>query len=172
MTRRSPTARADEKLDIAVAALDRRWKYLDRGASERSHEGCDVVANFLVHHRIADDAALGMFSRRLDLRLDQRQQMRRRSRQRQRDRQHGLQRNEADVDDDDVGPHRQTLALEAADIGLLDRNHLGMAVQRWMQLPAPDVDGKYQAGAVGEQDLGEAPGRRADVETDVILDLE
>ena len=37
---------------------------------------------------------------------------------------------------------------------------------------APDVDGKHQAGAVGEQHLGEAAGRGADVETDVILDVD
>ena len=37
---------------------------------------------------------------------------------------------------------------------------------------APDVDRKYQAGAVGEQHLGEAAGRGADVEADMILDLD
>src|ERR1700678_4536461 len=47
-----------------------------------------------------------------------------------------------------------------------------MAAQRRMQLLAPDIDGEHPAGAVGEQHLGEAAGRRADVETDVILDVE
>ena len=37
---------------------------------------------------------------------------------------------------------------------------------------APDIDRKYQAGAVGEQHLGEAAGRCADVEADMILDVE
>ena len=141
-------------------------------AAERGGEGRDVVADFLMHRRVADDAALGMLSRRLELRLDQRQQMHRRRRQRQRHRQHGFQRNEADIDHDDVGPLRQPLALEAADIGLFHRNDPGMAVQRGMQLAAPDIDRKHQAGAVGEQHLGEAAGRGADVEADVVLDLD
>ena len=64
------------------------------------------------------------------------------------------------------------LPSKFADIGLLHRNDLGMAAQRGMQLLAPDVDGKHQAGAVGEQHFGEAAGRGADVETDVILDLD
>ena len=51
----------------------------------------DVVADFLVHHRVADDAALGMLSLSFELRLDQCQQMHRRRRQRQRNRQHGFQ---------------------------------------------------------------------------------
>ena len=47
-----------------------------------------------------------------------------------------------------------------------------MAAQRGMQLLAPDVDREHQAGAVGEQHLGEAAGRGADVETDMILDVD
>src|SRR4051812_12346379 len=41
-----------------------------------------------------------------------------------------------------------------------------------MQLAMPDVDGKYHAGAVGEQHLGKTSGRCADVEADVVLDLQ
>src|SRR5215211_2099745 len=100
----SATARAQEEFDIAVAAADRGRKHLDIGAAERSREGRDIVADFLMHHRIADDAVLGMFSIGLELRLDQRQEMHRRGRQRQRHRQHRLQGNEADVDDDDIRP--------------------------------------------------------------------
>src|SRR6202023_4234399 len=114
MTRCSTTARADEEFDVAVATRDRGREYLDAGASERGDEACDVVADFLVHHRIAMDAALGMLSRRLELRLYQCQQMHRRCRERQRHRQHGFQGNETDVDDDDVRPPRQALAFAVA----------------------------------------------------------
>src|SRR5213076_2922633 len=100
MTRRSlsATARAHEEFDIAVAAGDRGREHLDIGAAEGSRECRDVVADFLMHHRVADDAVLGMLSFRLELRLDQREQMHRRGCERQRHRQHRLQGNEADVD--------------------------------------------------------------------------
>src|ERR1700712_1457605 len=74
----SATACTEEEFDVAVAAGDRGWKHLDVGAALRGRECRDVVADFLMHHRIADDAALGMFSCGLELRLDQRQQMHRR----------------------------------------------------------------------------------------------
>src|SRR5579859_4086650 len=99
MMRRSTTARADEEFGIAVPAGDRRWKYADVRASERSGERRNVVADLPMHRRIADNSALGMFSRSLELRFDQRQQVHRRRRQRQRHRQHGLERDETDVDD-------------------------------------------------------------------------
>ncbi len=41
-----------------------------------------------------------------------------------------------------------------------------------MQLAVPDVDGEHQARAVGQQHLGEAAGGSADVEADVVLDLD
>src|SRR5215216_6973352 len=97
----SATARAHEEFDIAVAAGDRGRKHLNVGAAERSRECRDIVADLLMHHRVADDAVLGVFPLRLELRLDQRQQMHGCGRERQRHRQHRLQGNEADVDDDD-----------------------------------------------------------------------
>src|SRR3954447_22657466 len=145
MTRRSATACADEEFDVAVAAGDGRWKYLDIAATQRSGEGRDIVADLPMHRRVADDSPFAMLSRRLELRLDQRQQMHRRRRQRQRHRQHQLERDEADIDHDDIGPHRQALAFEAADVGSFHRHDVGVVVQRGVQLAAPDVDGKHQA---------------------------
>src|SRR5258708_522252 len=83
-----------------------------------------------------------------------------------------IDRNEPDIDYDDVRPRRQPLALIGSNIGLLQRDDFRMAMQGWMQLAAPDIDGKHQAGAVGEQHLGEAAGGCADVEADVVLDLD
>src|SRR5579863_4711458 len=116
MRRRSTTARADEEFDVAVSARDRRGEYADVGASERRCECRDVVADFLVYGGVADDAALGMFAAGFELRLDQRQQMQWGRRERQGDRQYRLQRDEADVDDHDIGPGREPLAFECADI--------------------------------------------------------
>ncbi len=47
-----------------------------------------------------------------------------------------------------------------------------MAVQRWMKLAVPDIDGEHHAGAVGEQHFGKTAGGGADVEADVVLDLD
>src|SRR5258705_1923262 len=113
-----------------------------------------------------------MLSRCLELRFYQCQEMHRRGCQRQRHRQHGFQRNETDVDYDNIRPRGQALAFKAADIGLFHGDDVGMAAQRWMQLLAPDIDGKHQAGAASEQHLGETAGRCADVETDMTLDVD
>src|SRR3981081_2842771 len=75
IARRSTTVRADEEFDVAVAPRDPRRKNRDAGASERGREGRDVVADFLMHHRVADDAAFGMLSRRFELRFYQCEQM-------------------------------------------------------------------------------------------------
>src|SRR5579863_883334 len=123
------TARADEEFDVSVATRDRRWEYPYLRTSKRGRERRDVVAGRLAKRRVADDAALGMPSRGLELRFDQGEQMHRRCRQRQRRRQHRLQGNETDVNDDDIGPLRQTRALKLSDVGLLHRHQPGMAVQ-------------------------------------------
>src|SRR6185295_6820647 len=81
-------------------------------------------------------------------------------------------RYEADVDHDDFGPRRQAGVFQLADVGGFHRHDLGMAVQRTVQLAVADVDGKHHRGAVREQHLGEATGGGADVEADVILDLD
>ena len=41
-----------------------------------------------------------------------------------------------------------------------------------MQLIAADINGEDQARAVGEQHFGEAAGRSADIEADMVLDLD
>ena len=41
-----------------------------------------------------------------------------------------------------------------------------------MQLAVADIDGKYEAGAVRQQHLGKAAGGCADVEADMIFDLD
>ena len=64
------------------------------------------------------------------------------------------------------------LPSKRADVGFLHRDDPRMALQRWMQLAAADVDRKYQARAVGQQHFGKAAGGGADIEADMILDLD
>src|ERR1700745_3880167 len=149
MVRRSTTSRADEELGVAIAAGDWRGKDADIPAAERGCERGDVVADFLMYRRVTDDSALGMFSRSLKLRLDQREKTHRGCRKRQCNRKHELERDEADVDYDDIGPRGEALALKAPDIGLLHGNDFWMIAQSWVQLGAPDVDGENHTGAVG-----------------------
>ena len=47
-----------------------------------------------------------------------------------------------------------------------------MIVQGRVQLSAPDVDRKHDTRAIGQQYFREAAGRCADVEADVILDID
>src|SRR5512142_825927 len=138
MTRRSTTARADEEFDVAVSARYRRGKYPDIRAPQRGRKSGDVAANLLMHGGVADNPALEMFAAGFELWLDQRKQMHRRCGQRQRNRQYRFQRNEADVDDDDVWPGREPLALELADVHSFHGNDLGMLAQGRMQLSVAD----------------------------------
>src|SRR5262245_17713239 len=126
MTSFSTTARAEKKFGVAVAALDRRGKHVDVSAAERGGKRPDVRADLLVHVSVSDYAALVVMAQNLELRLDQREQVHRRSRERQGDREYGLQRDEADIDDDDVRPRRQPLVLETADVGRFHRDDLRM----------------------------------------------
>ena len=97
-----------------------------------------------------------MFAVSFELQLDQRQKMSRRGGDRQHSRQHKLERNETDIDHDDIRPYFKPFARERADVGLFHRDNTGIAMQARMQLPAPNIDGVDKAGTVGEQDFGEA----------------
>jgi hypothetical protein len=115
---------------------------------------------------------LECFRVRLELRLDQRQAGASGARQRQRHRQHAFSEMKLTSMTTTSGRAGRRLPSKLADIGLFHRDDLGMAAQRGMQLAAPDIDGEDEAGAVRQQHLGEAAGGCADVEADMVLDLD
>ncbi len=125
-----------------------------------------------MHGRLAHDALLDVALAGLELRLDQRDQLGARRGQRQRRRQHVLERDEADVDGDDVGGIAEAGGIELANVGAFERHDLRPVAQARMQLVAADVDRVDPARAARQQHLGEAAGRGADVEADAAGDVE
>src|SRR5262249_38363930 len=100
----------------------------------RAHEGGDLVADRRVHERIAHDAFFPLTPADFELRLDQRQEMRRRWRKCEHRRQDELERDEARIDDDEVGPLGEPRRIENANIGRFDGYDLRSPPQAWMQL--------------------------------------
>src|SRR5437764_514722 len=145
MVNASTTPRPQEEFAVAIAAEDFGWKNFDVAASETGREGGNLAAHRVVHGGIANDTLLDRAAWRLELRLDQREQMAGRRGKLERDRQHVLQRDEADVDYDDIGPRRQTFARVAADIGLIQLKNPWIVTQRGMQLIRADIDGAHEA---------------------------
>ena len=119
----------------------------------------------LPRRRIAHDAALSHGRpARLELRLDQRHQPGSGPRERQRHRQRLGQRDEAHVGDEGADRLRHERAIEPARVAILERDDPGVGGKARVQLVVAHVDGIDARRAAVEQHLGEAAGRRADVE--------
>src|SRR5712691_2227625 len=169
---RSVTLRADEEFAIAVAAGNGGGGDAGDLPAERRDERRGRVADLRVNVRVADDPFFCNTSTRFELRLDQRQQAGRPTRQRERRRHDEPQRHEAHVDGDELRRFRNARRIERADIGRFDRHDVRPPAQARMQLAATDVDRVDAPGSAGEQDLREAAGRGADVETDAARRIE
>ena len=115
---------------------------------------------------VADDAALAdAAGADLELRLDERDEGGAGAGERERRRQRLGERDEREVGDDEVG-RRHVAGGEVAGVQALDRVHPRVGGERRRELAVADVDGPDLGGAAGEQDLGEAAGRGAEVERD------
>ena len=122
---------------------------------------------------VADDALLPCLRPASNCGLISASRLHRRRRKRQRRRQHELQRDEADVDDDEVGPRRQARAGRACGCrSPPSRRSRRVRAASGCKLAVADIDGKDAGRAAREQHLREAAGRGADVEADVALDIE
>jgi len=132
----------------------------------RAHEGGDLVADRCVNEWIAHDAFFPLTSANFELRLDQRQEMRRRSRKCERRRQDELERDEARIDDYEVGPLGEPRRIEDANIGRFEGCDLRSPPQAWMQLAASHIHGIDSPRPACQQDFGKAAGRGADIEAD------
>src|ERR1700751_2630005 len=132
--------RGEQELDIAVAALNRRGDDAENAAAERSHKAGDLIAHRLADGLVAYHALLERTASRLELRLDQPNERRRLRQERQRRRQHQFERDEADIDDGEIGLFVEAGGGEGADVGLFPRYNVVSRAQAPMQLPAPDID--------------------------------
>src|SRR5260221_11548353 len=101
-----------------------------------------------------------------ELRLDQRQKMRRRSRKCEHRRQDELERDEARIGDDEVGPLGEPRRVEDANIGRFDGYDLCSLPQAWMQLAASHIHGIDPPRTACQPDLGKAASRGADIEAE------
>ena len=86
-------------------------------------------------------------------------------RERKRRRQDELERDEAHIDRHQVRRLGQERCGQIADIGVLERDHVGARAQFRMQLTASDIDCVDLPRPALEQHLGEAAGRGADIES-------
>ena len=86
--------------------------------------------------------------------------------ERQRRRQHELERDEADVDDDQMRRLGRQRGDSDADVGLPPATRPRAARAGCVQLPAADIDRVDAPGAALQQHLREAAGRGADIEAD------
>src|SRR5437879_2328030 len=102
MVRTSTTAASEEEFLVAVAAGDCGWKHRDIPASEPGSERGNVAAHRLVDRGVADDALPDRAARRFELRLDQGKHVTWGGGKLEGHGKHELQRNEADIDRDDV----------------------------------------------------------------------
>ena len=100
----------------------------------------------------------------LELRLDHRQAVERGAAQRERRRQHLGQRDERDVDHDQVGSVRELAGAQRAGVAALDHGHPRIVAQPPVELAVRHVDGDHVRGAALQQAVGEPTGRGADVE--------
>src|SRR5438034_9975519 len=102
-----------------------------------------------------------MTSADFELRLDQGQEMRRRSRKCEHRRQDELERDEARIDDDEVGPFGEPRRAEDANIGRFDGYDLWSLPQAAMQLAASHSHGLDPPRPACPQDPAKAASRGA-----------
>ena len=128
----------------------------------------DALEDLAVDRRVADDAMVRPAAAGLELRLDQRDDVAGRCRaERGSDRpEDERKRDERDVDRGDGDRLGKGRRGERACVGPLHRDDPGILPERLGQLAPTDIEGVDADGAALEEDVGEAPGRGADIERD------
>src|SRR6476659_682735 len=126
------------------------------------------VASHLAQHappdvRVADDAAGSLGATRLELRLHEHDRLPPRRGQREPGPQRLAHADERDVADDELRRERQLRRLPH--VRSLQHRHTRVGADARMQLPVADVERDHARGAALQQHVGEAAGRRADVES-------
>ena len=127
----------------------------------------DLVDRAAPDRLVADDAALAdLVAADLELRLDQRDDRlaRRRPQQLGDPRQHERQRDERHVDHREVARLGDPREIEVADVLALEHDDARVLAERPRELAVADVDRVDPRRAAAQQHVGEAAGRRADVE--------
>ena len=112
---------------------------------------------------VAHDAALAhVRARRFELRLHEHDRLPPRRAQPQDGRKREPHRDEGDVTDGELRREREL--AEGARVRPLEHRHARVVAETRMELAVADVERDHARGAAPEQDVGEAAGRRADVD--------
>lgn len=161
----------DENLAVALAARDRRRGDRDDAESTRRQIAGDG------HHRgrarlgLANDATLAdRVAPGLELRLHQRDDVATVAELRERGRQHESKRDEGDVGYDDV--HRLFDGHALARVHPLVHHDARVLTQAPIELTLAHIDRMDAFRAALQQDIGEAAGRRADIDRHLSGDVE
>ena len=128
--------------------------------------GDDALEDLAVDRGVAHDAVVGPAAAGLELGLDERHDVtgRCRAERGQDRRQDQPERDERHVDRRDGDRFGKRRGRERPGVGPLHRDHPGIASERLGELSTTDIERIDPARTALEQDVGEATGRRADVE--------
>src|SRR6202030_2597203 len=140
MASRSVTPRPEQELAIALAPEDRRGQEAVYFPVERSDYVGDLRTDARMDRRIPHDPFLCIARPGLELRLDERHELGRGARQPHCDGKYQPERDEAHIHDDKIRRLGQAARIEAADVGLFERDHLGPLPQPGIELIAADID--------------------------------
>src|SRR5271170_4082531 len=159
-------ARADQKFLGATASFYGRNDHPKALPTQRFDAINDGIARLLHGADVLHGALLEARSADLELRFDQRGEPGVLAGEREDMRQDEAERDEAHVADDSPGRGLEKSRRHPARIKSFVSNHARVVAKTRVELIAPDVDRVDAPGAARQKYVGEAAGRRADVQAD------
>src|ERR1700722_7071631 len=165
-------ASAEKKLLRALAAEDRRRDNANAGPAQTLDTGDDFIADVLQDSGVLDGSFPQPLKAGFELRLDQGGEPSLLVGKRQNMRQNILQGNKAHVADDRLRRYEEEPSIELPCVQSFMDDHPVVGAKARVELTAPAVDGVNDARAARDENIGEAAGRGADIETDEALRIE
>src|SRR3989442_7504611 len=153
-----------EELLIALGARDWRCRRRQARQSYPSGGRRDLIDDANMDRRVSNDPLAHLGTTRFELGLDQRNHVATWPQDRWHDGQDLAERDERDVDDDEVDQAWQITGGEVARIEAFDDDHTRIVSQRPVELAVADVERDHARRAALEQGVGEPSGRSPDVE--------
>src|SRR5947209_1910806 len=157
MVRRSVTPRSEQEFAIPLPALDWRRHNTQHIPAERGRTIGNVIARGGMYSRVPHDAFLEILPAGLELRLDQCDELRRTAHHPAKRRQHQSERNETDIDGDEVRSLAELCRIERTDVGLLKRHQRRITTRARVRRAgtvgrhAPRRDRRVRLGAAHKQ---------------------
>src|SRR2546427_3884372 len=160
-----------EELLIALGARD--WGCRRRHARQSYSSGGrrHLIDDTNVDRRVSNDTLAHLGAAGFELGLDERNHVAAWPQDRRHHGQDLAERDERDVDDDEVDRAGQVAGREVARIEALDDDHARIVSKRPVELAVADVERDHAQRAALDEGVGETAGRGADVERLASLDL-